>query len=445
MTQTQSTTDSSTTAATPLPSPKERRRLREAKSLSEDQLANAVGVTRATIRSWETGRTNPRGRKREAYAKLLATYQAELAAKPEGAEAETGAGAGAATGAAPAAKIDRAEGTEGTDRTETAPEVQERPRTPDLETDEPREPTLHPSGPVPAEAASPPPPPVPALTPEQAFDELYCHAASGLVRQVHLLTGRREFSLEAVERAFHVAWERWPEVAVDRDPVGWVRAVAYEYAMSPWHRLRRSHRRPEPTDPVVTGPGTATGPGPGPATADPDGPTLRETLLELPPTYRRTLLLYDGLGLDLPETAAETEASTPAAASRLMHARAAVAELMPELAEPEQMQERLSDLLVNAPAPELASARAVRAGSERRTRFWTRAAIGLTAAILGAAAVAMATSQSHYEPPQAPGEPVGGVAPRFGPPAFTRQDVELRTMLEHHPRKGPERLLPSAR
>ncbi|UUN28713.1 helix-turn-helix domain-containing protein [Streptomyces sp. FIT100] len=433
MTQTPSTTDSSTNAATPLPSPKERRRLREAKALSEEQVAKAVGVTRATIRSWETGRTNPRGRKREAYAKLLATYEAELAAEAQGAE--------------PAAEIDGTELAERAERADTAPQPPEPPQAyepeaetdadaePDAEAEEPHEPAVHPSAPVRPDAASPPPPPVPvpALTPEQAFDELYSHAASGLVRQVHLLTGRREFSLEAVEHAFHIAWESWPEVAVDRDPAGWVRAMAYEYAMSPWHRLRRSHRRPEPTDPGAT------------AATDPDGPTLRGTLLDLPPMYRRTLLLYDGLGLDLPETAAETEASTPAAASRLMHARAAVAELMPELAEPEQLQERLGDLLVNAPLPELASARAVRAGSERRTRFWTRAAIGLTAAVLGAAAVAMATSQSHYEPRQAPGEPVGGVAPRFGPPAFTRQDVELRTMLEHHPRKGPERLLPSAR
>ncbi|WP_086025642.1 helix-turn-helix domain-containing protein [Streptomyces pristinaespiralis] len=59
-------------SGTPLPPPKERRRLREAKSLSEDEVATTIGVTRATVRSWETGRTDPRGRKREAYARLLA-------------------------------------------------------------------------------------------------------------------------------------------------------------------------------------------------------------------------------------------------------------------------------------------------------------------------------------------------------------------------------------
>ncbi|MYV61783.1 helix-turn-helix domain-containing protein, partial [Streptomyces sp. SID4931] len=74
---TRSTTDEA--AVPPLPSPKERRRLREAKSLSEDEVAAAVGVTRATVRSWETGRTSPRGRKRALYAKLIAP---EPAVKP---------------------------------------------------------------------------------------------------------------------------------------------------------------------------------------------------------------------------------------------------------------------------------------------------------------------------------------------------------------------------
>ncbi len=85
---TRSTTDEA--AAEPLPSPKERRRLREAKSLSEDQVAAAVGVTRATVRSWETGRTSPRGRKRALYAKVLAA-ETKPGAKPE---ASPGAGPG---------------------------------------------------------------------------------------------------------------------------------------------------------------------------------------------------------------------------------------------------------------------------------------------------------------------------------------------------------------
>ncbi|MEV6582965.1 helix-turn-helix domain-containing protein [Streptomyces sp. NPDC051582] len=55
----------------PLPHPDERKRLREAAGLSQDQIAKALSVRRETITSWETGRTAPRAPKRAAYARLL--------------------------------------------------------------------------------------------------------------------------------------------------------------------------------------------------------------------------------------------------------------------------------------------------------------------------------------------------------------------------------------
>ncbi|MDX2394140.1 helix-turn-helix domain-containing protein, partial [Streptomyces sp. DK15] len=54
-----------------LPEPDERKRLREAAGLSQDQIAKALSVRRETITSWETGRTAPRPPKRAAYARLL--------------------------------------------------------------------------------------------------------------------------------------------------------------------------------------------------------------------------------------------------------------------------------------------------------------------------------------------------------------------------------------
>src|SRR5882757_9643327 len=79
-------------------------------------------------------------------------------------------------------------------------------------------------------------PPARPRTPEAAFDALYVRAAPGLLHQVRLLTGRPGFARHCVRRAFDLAWQRWPEVARDSDPVGWVRAAAYEYALAPWHR-----------------------------------------------------------------------------------------------------------------------------------------------------------------------------------------------------------------
>ncbi|MEV7415226.1 helix-turn-helix transcriptional regulator [Streptomyces sp. NPDC089919] len=54
-----------------LPHPDERKRLREAAGLSQDQIAKALSVRRETVTSWETGRTDPRPPKRAAYARLL--------------------------------------------------------------------------------------------------------------------------------------------------------------------------------------------------------------------------------------------------------------------------------------------------------------------------------------------------------------------------------------
>ncbi|MFE1442649.1 hypothetical protein [Streptomyces sp. NPDC058739] len=196
------------------------------------------------------------------------------------------------------------------------------------------------------------------LTPESAFDALYVYAAPGLVHQAYLLTGCRRLAFESVEHAFRRAWEHWPEVARDPDPVGWTRARTYDYALSPWRRFRRLPGRP------------------GPAPADP----VLGALLELPPRHRRTAVLCDGLGLTVFEAAAESEASTAAVRGRLRHARTALA------ATPEAARRALRARVGEEAAATLAHPRSVRASSERRLRLMTRsvaAALGLLAVLIG--------------------------------------------------------------
>ncbi|GGQ05778.1 helix-turn-helix domain-containing protein [Streptomyces mutabilis] len=475
--------------ATPLPPPKARRRLRESAALTQAQLAARVGVTRETVRAWESGRTAPRGRNREAYAKLLNALAEEAAARrarpsptpapdgnahpePERAPVPVvvavGAGGPRATEEAadrlvlPAKPLGGRElisgpESEAESEAESTPDPrpgQESQAEPELEsaskavsvseselgsdrqrapepasaaalTPEP-EPDRDP-GPAPAPdptpGAEPPQPGPAALTPAQAFDALYEFGAPSLVRQTYLLTGRHELARESVERAFQVAWERWPEVARDRDPVGWVRATAYEYALSPWHRFRLRHRHPEPPP------------------ADTGDRTLLNTLLRLPPPHRRTLLLYDGVGLDLPETAAETEASTPTAANRLMRAREALADRLPELADPQVLHRRLAEL-ASAERLRASEPPTVRMGSERRARFLTRAAIAFTVALIGTTALTLRTAPTHYEPPVSPGETVRGVPPRVAPGPLSDEQLELRQKLRDQLQDGPERLAP---
>ncbi|MFH8338822.1 sigma factor-like helix-turn-helix DNA-binding protein [Streptomyces sp. AM6-12] len=344
--------------AGPLPPPQERRRLRQARSLTQAQLARRLGVARATVRAWESGRRAPTGAEGRAYTEFL------------------GAIAGPAAPDGPSGKPD-------------------------------------PGGPEP-------------LTPAQAFDALYAFCAPALVRQTYLLCGRRELAREAVERAFQLAWQRWPEVARDRDPAGWVRAVAYDCALSPWHRFRPCYRQPEPPP------------------ADPADRDLLNALLTLPPSYRRTLVLYDGVGLDLPETAAETEASTPAAANRLTHAREAMAARVPELADTALLHRRLAEL---SSRERLRASRppTVRTLGERRNVFWTRAAIAFTVTIIGATALTLRTAPTHYEPPIAPAQAVDGVprAVPMGP--LSPEELALRTKLRREASSGAERIEPTPR
>ncbi|MFF6773833.1 sigma factor-like helix-turn-helix DNA-binding protein [Streptomyces sp. NPDC012637] len=549
---------SPTSRAVSLPSPKERRRLREALALSEDQVAEAMGVTRATVRAWETGRSSPRGRKREAYAKLLGVHEepttprTEKPARPSSAAtrprpAAKGAARPPKTPTPPPATRTTPEPVEphrpweaaqppeerlkpARSRAESGPQALARSHAPDAvtaaeagtaaaantragdtdaqasdpapvaaagsaphatDTAGAREPGAGTSGAEASgaessgagtsgaevsgagsgEGAAPPAtdPAVAApgtrsgapghqdvtaaraaetaeaaeateaaetaeaaeaeaagLTPEEAFDALYAYAAPSLVHQTYLLTGRRRLSRESVEYAFHYAWQHWPEVAVDRDPVGWVRAAAYEYALSPWHRFRRRHRHPDS------------------APTEASRRALLGALLELPPPYRRTVLLYDGLGLDLPETAAETEASTPAAGNRLLHARTVIGQRVPELSDPEALQRRLAALVAEAPTATLPAARAVRTGSERRSRRLTRTVIGVTAALICITAVTAATAPTQYVPAIAPGEVVEGVPVRGGPQKLGPEDKELRDRLRSAPNPGPERLVPAA-
>ncbi|MBV7670519.1 helix-turn-helix domain-containing protein [Streptomyces halstedii] len=421
----------------PLPSPKERKRLREARHLTEEQVATAVGVTPATVRAWETGRTSPRGRRRAAYAKVIGSAEPPTPPQATATKAEVEADSGTGTGKKAEAK--------------SAGSGPKSPRTPvnqkaSVKSDA--------SAPNPAPVPVPVPVPgtvpvresvpdtVPAPTPEapsapagltaaEAFDALYTHTAPGLVRQAYVLTGRRNLARESVERAFQLAWHRWPEVAKDRDPAGWVRAAAYEYAMSPWNRVRRAHRRPDALP------------------EEPGRRALLHALLEMPASYRRTLLLHDGVGLGLAETAAETEASTPAAAGRLMNARATVAERLPELARCSSpagqsvvLRERLGALALAERVPAPSSAPVVRTGGERRAQRWTRATVCFGVLLAGATAFTLNTAPTHYEQPIAPAARVAGVPPLAGPEKLTAQDLKLQKALRGELAHGPERLVP---
>ncbi|WP_364705562.1 RNA polymerase sigma factor [Streptomyces ossamyceticus] len=294
--------------------------------------------------------------------------------------------------------------------------------------------------PTDAEAAADPALAPPPLTPAQAFDALYSYCAPTLVQQTYLLTGSLRQARDAVERAFQQAWQRWPEVALDRDPAGWVRAVAHDCALSPWHQLR--HRLP------VSFRGPEPGPAPESASAtaptDPTGRALLAELQKLRPPYRRALVLYDGVGLDLPETAAETEASTPATAGRVQYARAVVTACLPEAATPEDLHRLLTELAADV-RPRPTRPIVLRTRADLRARRWIHAAVVFASVLLTATALTLRTAPDHYEPPVPPGAPVSGVPPQAVPGPLSGKQLKLRSKLRAATTAGPERLHPEAR
>ncbi|MGW2412027.1 hypothetical protein ACWCV5_07540 [Streptomyces tubercidicus] len=265
--------------------------------------------------------------------------------------------------------------------------------------------------------------------PEQAataFDALHTRHAAALMQQAYLLTGRPWLARRAVERGFWLAWQRWPEVAVDPDPAGWVRAAVYEYALTPWHRLCPGLRTARgPRNPSSAGPSSA-----GHTSAGASDGALAAALLRLPAPHRRALLLHDGVGLGLNATAAEIEASVPATAGRLRHARERIAALLPQLGldgqPPERQGEILRARLTALPGPPQVPPPVtgdVRSGSERSAQRITRTAFGATWLFVLVTLVTIAVTPDHYVPH--PERPQAGV-PHSRMPADRERGADER-------------------
>lgn len=236
-----------------------------------------------------------------------------------------------------------------------------------------------------------------ATDPEGAFDALYLHSAGALRRQVTVLTGDHKLGARAVRRAFGLAWQQWPEVARDSDPVGWLRAAAHTYAMAPWRRVPRRHRKTTARKAAARKAAVREAP----AQDVPAQDAFAQALVRLHRERRRALLLHDGLGLSLAVTAAEVESSTSAAASRIIGARRELAAAAPNDYDGGDAGPLLAVLLAAEPDPpggEPAPA-AVRDAAERGARRRTVAAFAAAGAVVLATTVGAIVGPQHTAPP----------------------------------------------
>ncbi|MFI8834894.1 telomere-associated protein Tap [Streptomyces afghaniensis] len=100
--------DALVASRSPLPRPAERRRLRQAHALTLDEVAAALGVRRATVGGWESGKAEPRPPEREAYARMLkqlaTLYPAPQSTGAPQEDTDTAAAEAVTPAAAPAAQ-----------------------------------------------------------------------------------------------------------------------------------------------------------------------------------------------------------------------------------------------------------------------------------------------------------------------------------------------------
>ncbi|MCU7824376.1 LuxR C-terminal-related transcriptional regulator [Kitasatospora sp. DSM 101779] len=271
---------------------------------------------------------------------------------------------------------------------------------PDRAPEEARQgPRRQPPEPVRARPPAPSGPPVgtPRRRPEFAAFSAAVHTR--LVQQTYLVTGSPHRAARSVRIALGAAALRWDEVAELPDPEGWVRAAAFESALSPWRRggPRRAggHRLPHRTIKVKTDRVRRR--------ADESRPTARDRALltamhRLSRPQRRAVVLHDAVGLPVAAVAEEVESSTAAAEGRVRAAREELARTVPGVvgADPSApgFGPALGALLFEAavracPSPRTPSAARLATAGRRRAHAVTGAAGLLTLGMAGAMVVTL--------------------------------------------------------
>jgi RNA polymerase sigma-70 factor (ECF subfamily) len=120
-----------------------------------------------------------------------------------------------------------------------------------------------------------------AGTQHASFDELYAAHYGELTVQLHLYFGDRQEAHDVVQEAFCRAYARWRTISRYDDPVGWVRRVAWNLAVSRWRRTRSALlflRRQARTEARVDGP-------------SPERVAVMTALAGLPAHQRRAVVL----------------------------------------------------------------------------------------------------------------------------------------------------------
>ena len=144
------------------------------------------------------------------------------------------------------------------------------------------------------------------------FDTFYRNSSRRLYGQAYVLTGSRELAEDLTHEAFLRAWKHWQRIADYEGPEAWTRRVLHNLCIDSWRKSRpRVHKGPDPVPSSV------------------EIPThhlqLAEAMRSLPGEQARALLLHDGLGMTIAETAGDLGVPEGTVTSWLTRSRKIVA------------------------------------------------------------------------------------------------------------------------
>ena len=167
------------------------------------------------------------------------------------------------------------------------------------------------------------------MTESLTFDDLYAAHYADLTVQLHLYFGDRQEAHDVVQEAFCRAYARWRTVSRYDDPVGWVRRVAWNLALSRWRRARSALsflRRQTRVDTRVEGP-------------SPDRVAVMAALAELPDPQRRAVVLRYLADLTVPQIAEREGVAEGTVKSWLHRARTTLARHLDPGADEDELEQ----------------------------------------------------------------------------------------------------------
>ena len=151
---------------------------------------------------------------------------------------------------------------------------------------------------------------------EEAYDAFFQASWARLQGQAYVLTGSLEQAQDLTQEAFLRAWTHWDRITGYEDPEGWTRRVLHNLCIQSWRRSQvRRFDGPRPT--ARTTPSSTD-------EAPDDHVLLAQAMRHLPGERARALLLHDGLGMTVAETARELGVPEGTVKSWLSRARKTV-------------------------------------------------------------------------------------------------------------------------